>query len=312
MNPGRCLILLLGVMILAAPYLARASADIRFGTLPVIQALPVFVAAEKGFFKEQGITVELVHFTSALEKDVAFTSRQISGYFGDIPTCMVLRANKIPIRILAVVHNATKGQRMFALLLAPRYAGRELADVVDVGVAVSSNTILDFLTTKFFSQKGIPQGQAKMVEIKNIPIRLQMLVASQVSVAVLPEPLASLAEAKGAKALVDDAGKGWSATVLAFGDDFISRNPGKVKAFLKAVDKASVYINGHPEDVRATMNRECRIPDQLKTTFPIPEFPKLAVPTSTQVEDVSRWLYQKGSIKKEVPYTGMVADGYLP
>jgi len=305
-------IFLLTALFLSAPFLARAAADIRFGTLPVIQCLPVFVAAEKGYFKEQGITVELVPFNSALEKDVAFTSGQISGYFGDILTCMVLSANKIPIKITAVVHNATRNQRMFALVLAPKYAGRDLKDVVGDGVAVSSNTVLDFLTAKFFLLKGIPANKAKMVEIKNIPIRLQMLVAGQVAVAVLPEPLATLAEMKDGKALMDDSGKGWSATVLSFHEGFLSRQPDKAKAFLRAVAKASDYINRNPGDARAIMNRECRIPDQLKSAFPVPVFPKLALPTQAQVGDVSHWLHQKGTTKREVPYAEMVADGYLP
>jgi NitT/TauT family transport system substrate-binding protein len=308
---GYVVFLLAGIFLIT-PFLVRAASDIRFGTLPVIQCLPVFVAAEKGYFKEQGIAVELVPFNSALEKDVAFTSGQISGYFGDMLTCMVLSANKIPIKITAVVHNATKNQRMFALVLAPKYVGKDLKDVVGDGVAVSSNTVLDFLTGKFFSIRGIPANQAKMVEIKNIPIRLQMLVAGQVAVAVLPEPLATLAEMKGGKALMDDKGKGWSATVLSFHEGFLDRQPDKARAFMRAIAKASDYINKNPEDVRAIMNRDCRIPDQLKSGFPIPGFPKLALPTPAQVDDVSRWLYQKGTIKKEVPYARMVTDGYLP
>ncbi len=308
----RYAILLIIGTILVLPVAAHAAPDIRFGTLPVIQCLPVFVAAEKGFFKEQGVAVELTPFNSALEKDVAFTSGQISGYFGDILTCMVLSANKIPIRIVAVVHNSTKNQRMFALVLGPKYAGRDLKDVVGEGVAVSSNTVLDYLTGKFLSIKGIPLNQVKMVEIKNIPVRLQMLVAGQVSVAVLPEPLATLAEMKGGKAVMDEAGKGWSATVLAFSEGFMAKHPDKVKAFLKAVERASDYINKHPEEARAIMNRECRIPDQLKTGFPVPQFPKPALPTVGQVADVARWLHQKGTIKREVAFTQLVADGYLP
>ena len=37
------------------------SVTIQFGTLPVIQALPLFVAAEKGYFKDAGLD-ELVPF----------------------------------------------------------------------------------------------------------------------------------------------------------------------------------------------------------------------------------------------------------
>jgi NitT/TauT family transport system substrate-binding protein len=51
----------------------------RFGTIPVLQSLPLFVAAEKGFFKEQGLAVEIVLFNSAMEKDVALSSGQIAG-----------------------------------------------------------------------------------------------------------------------------------------------------------------------------------------------------------------------------------------
>ena len=58
------------------------SVTIQFGTLPVIQALPLFVAAEKGYFKDAGLDVELVPFNSAMEKDVAMSAGQISGYFG--------------------------------------------------------------------------------------------------------------------------------------------------------------------------------------------------------------------------------------
>jgi len=39
-------------------------------------------------------------------------------------TCMVLNGNKIPIRIVTVVYNATGAQRMFAFVLAPKYADK--------------------------------------------------------------------------------------------------------------------------------------------------------------------------------------------
>ncbi len=286
-------------------------AVLRFGTLPVIQALPLFVAAEKGFFKDEGPDVELVGFNSALEKDVAFTSGQIAGYFGDLQTCIVLAGNKAPIKIVAEVYNATKGGRTFALLASPKSAGQPLPEILKGGVAVSSNTILDYLTTKFFASRGVPFAQANMVEMKNIPIRMQMLLGGQVAAAVLPEPLATLAEARGARAIMDDAGTGLSSTVLAFNEKFLAESPEKAKAFLRAVGRASTYINTKAEDVRPIMNRECRIPDQLQKTFPIPEFPKLALPEASRVNDVSRWLSEKGTVRRDLAYRQMVADGFL-
>jgi NitT/TauT family transport system substrate-binding protein len=285
---------------------------IRFGTLPVIQALPLFVARDRGFFGQEGVDVELVGFNSALEKDVAFSAGQIVGYFGDLQTCIVLNGNRAPIRIVAEIFNATKHQRTFALVSGSKYGGRPLAEIAKGGVAVSSNTILDYLTTKFFSAKGVPLSQANLIEVKNIPIRLQMLLGGQVAAAVLPEPLATLAESKGARALADDAGTGFSSTVLAFNEAFLGQSPEKAKAFLRAVQKASAYVNGGTDDVRSIMNKECRIPEELQKTFPIPEFPRLAFPTNAHVTDVYQWLFQKGTVKRDLTYRQMVADGFLP
>jgi len=291
---------------------AYCASIIHFGTLPVIQALPLFVASEKGFFKDEGITVELVTFNSAMEKDVAFTSGQIAGYFGDTMTPMVLAANKVPIKMVATLFSTTGTRRMFAILTPPQSSQRTLAEVANAGIAVSSNTIIEYIMTKLLESQRVPLSRLNMIEVKNIPIRLQMLLTGQVAAAILPEPLITLAELKGARVLSDDAGKGISPTVLAFSDLFLSQNPKAVKAFLSAVSRAATFINGNPAEARPIMNRYCQIPEPLQQKFVIPPFPGLSLPDRSHVMDVYGWLRTKGIIKSEMTFNHMVADGYLP
>ena len=290
----------------------KAPPEIAFGTLPVLQALPLFVGAEKGFFKEQGLSVNLVRFNSAMEKDVALSAGQIAGYFGDIMTPVVLKANKTPVKMVATIFNTPKNQRMFAIIASPKHLNKSIAELATEGIAVSSNTVMEYLVVKLLKEKSIPEDRLKMVEIKNIPIRLQMLLSGQIAAAILPEPLATLAEQRGGKAVIDDAGAGLSTTILAFNELFLVDHPASVKGFLAAVDKASQYTNSHHSEVRSIMNRECRIPEPLQTAFPIPQFLKLTLPDNNQVMDVYRWLRGKKIIKTELRYNQMVADGYLP
>ena len=315
----KCALLLLACALFFVPLSGSAkeamppAGAVKFGVLPVIQALPLFVASDLGFFKNEGLDVELTFFNSALEKDVAFTSGQIAGYFGDLQTCIVLSGNGAPIRIVAEVYNATtKGHRTFALLVSPKFASKGLKEASSAGVAVSSNTILDYLTTKFLLSRGISLDGTHMVEMKNIPIRMQMLLGGQVPAAVLPEPLATLAESKGARVLADDAGTGLSSTVLAFNVAFLSATPERARAFLRAVDRASAFVTARPDEARPVMIRECRIPDELRKSFPVPEFSRLTLPSASHVDDVYQWLSQKGTVKRELTYRQMVADGYLP
>jgi NitT/TauT family transport system substrate-binding protein len=286
--------------------------SIQFGTIPVLQSLPLFVAAEKGFFREQGLSVDIVLFNSAMEKDIALSSGRIAGYFGDLMTPMVLQANHTGVRITATNFNTTREQRMFAVLTSPRSTNIGLEEIAKAGIATSTNTISEYLITRFLQQHKISKDKINFIDVKNIPIRLQMLLSSQVPAALLPEPLASLAESKGARPLLDDKGRGLSATVLAFSEKFLRSNPQAVKAFQTAVDEASDYINRYPQKVRTIMNRECKIPEPFKDAFPIPKFPKLTAPSLKQVMDVYDWLHEKKIITRSMTYKEMVADGYLP
>ncbi len=288
-----------------------APLTIRFGTLPVLQALSLFVAAEKGFFSASGIKVELESFQSATEKDVALASGQIAGYFGDLLTPMVIRANGVPVKIVAQNFNTTEKRRMFAIVAAPKRATATLADVAREGIGAGSNTIVEYLAAKLLEARQVPDSSVKMIEIKTIPIRFQLLMSGQIAAAALPEPLVTLAETKGGRVLMDDAGLNLSPTVLVFGEGMLRDHPDAVRRFLKSVDRAAALINDHPEEVRAIMNRNCRIPEELQKTFDMPTFPRLTRPDPAQWKSTYDWLRQKKIIRKEITYEQIVDDGYL-
>lgn len=314
MKPGKffvSFVLFITLLIAAASQAAEKTQPFKFGTIPVLQSLPLFVASEKGFFKEQDLNVEIVTFNSAMEKDIAFTSGQIAGYFGDIMTPAVLAANGAKIKMVATNFNTTGEQRMFAILASPKAKQQDLAIVAGSGIATGSNTITEYLTVRLLALKKVPRESTRLVDIKSIPIRMQMLLSDQVSGALLPEPLATLAETKGAKALADDRGRGISATVLAFNTSFLDHNPAAVRSFLAAIEKASAYINEHPDEVRGIMNKACKVPEPLQKSFPIPRFPRLSVPDQVQVGDVYRWLKGKKIIKTTLSYKDLVADGFV-
>ena len=166
----------------------KEAETLNFGVLPVVQALPVFVAAEKGFFKESGVEVEPVLFNSGMEKDVAMSAGAISGYFGDLMTPMVLKANGVPVKIVSTIFQTTPTQRMFAVLAAPGSVDKSLKELAGEGIAGSSNTIIEYILYRMMKAEGLTGDKFTMIETKRIPIRLQMLLSNQVPAAALPEP----------------------------------------------------------------------------------------------------------------------------
>ena len=147
-----------------------AARKISFGVLPVIQALPLFVAADKGFFSEENLDVELVPFKSGLEKDAAMAAGRTQGYFGDMLTSIILGANQVPMRMVATVFNTTGNQRMFAVLAAPGTGKPGLSQLAREGIAGSSNTVIEYVTGKLLEEKS-PDYVAVAFDLKGPTFR---------------------------------------------------------------------------------------------------------------------------------------------
>ncbi|MGC8907244.1 MAG: ABC transporter substrate-binding protein [Desulfomonilaceae bacterium] len=282
--------------------------EIKFGVLPVLQALPLFVAQDKGMFRGHGVSVQLTPFNTASEKDIALSTGAIDGYFGDLVTPLVLKGNGRDVIIVAANYDTRRDRRMFAILAKPGGPYKTLADLASTPVAVSSNSVVHFLTETLLAQSGVPHEKITFFEAKNIGMRMQMLLSGQVEAAALPEPLATAAVAKGAKLLGDDAGLGTSQTVLVFNGPFARAHPDRVKAFLKAVGEAAAYINASPDSVRSIMVEHVRLPEPLKQNYPTPRFPQLAPPDQTALETIAKWLSDRKVIQGPVEF-GHIVDG---
>lgn len=304
-------VFILATTIAAFPGTSIAGDKIVFGVLPVMQALPLFVAQEKGLFAEEGVEVELIPFRSGLEKDAAMAAGQTQGYFGDMLTSIILGANLMPMRMVATIFNTTGDQRMFAVLAAPGTGKPSLTDLAREGIAGSSNTVIEYVTTKLLENE-TPGASLKMIETKNIPARVPILLQGQVAGAVLPEPLVTLVEGKGATVVADDRGLGITPTTLLFTKEFIDRETDTVRAFLRAVSRASALINQDPEMARPIMIKYARIPEPLQQSIAIPVFIPPTVPKKELVMDVYNWLNDKGVLKSELTFNEMVDGSLLP
>lgn len=294
-----------------SPTPSQAEGTIAFGVLPVMQALPLFVAQERGLFADEGLDVDLVVFNSGLEKDAAMAAGSTEGYFGDMLTSIILGANQVPMRMVATVFNTTGDQRMFAVLAAPGTGKPSLTELADRGIAGSSNTVIEYVTSRLLERES-PGQRLTMIETKNILTRLPMLLQGQVPGAVLPEPLVTFAEAKGATVVADDRGLGITPTVLVFSQEFIQGNTDKVRAFLRGVSRAAELITRSPEAVRPIMVRRARIPEPLQQSISIPVFKAPSPPDDRLVMDVYRWLREKGVLKARLTLEEMVRGDLLP
>src|SRR5690606_32306507 len=104
----------------------------------------------------------------------------------------------------------------FSIIAGPDTDIETVEDLAGVEIAVGFNTIIEYLTWVLLRDAGLEEGEIAMIEVSSLPQRLEFLVSGQVQAATLPEPLASLAVAQGARVIINDESAPVVPTVLAF------------------------------------------------------------------------------------------------
>lgn len=304
-----CLILfLLGVF----PTAGEGAKVLRFGVLPVVDTLPLFVGEDRGFFRDQGIELEIISFQSALERDAALQAGKLDGYFGDILNTLLLIRSGQALGIMTTAFQTHPDYRMFALVSAPESDIRNLAELKGKQVAISRATIIEYLLDRLLAARDKRPEFVEKQEIKKMAIRLQMLMTGRVPAALLPEPLVTLAETKGAHVVMDDRVLDTALTVLALKRDVAEKDASLVRRFLRAYGRAVEAINSDPESCKDTLVTKTRFPAVIREQYRIPQFPTVGLPRPEDLESAQTWLIRNGLVKTRLHYDQAVLKAPLP
>lgn len=300
------------IIIMAAGCSGKKEDKITIGLLPIVDSLPFYAASEKGFFQAEGINVQLVNFDSAMERDSAIQAGEIDGTLGDVLAVAALNNSGTPVKMVSLGLGETGKEGRFAILSSPRSGITAPGDLKNVPVAVSTNSIVEYVTDSLLLDSGLKPGEIKKEAIPKIPVRFNLLLEDKIKAACLPDPLAALAQKMGARLVADDTQSNLSQTVIYFRNDFLDKNPGAVTKFLKAYGRAAGEINENPGAYRSLLVEKARVPQEALDVFTMDYYPAPQPPDRNQVEKVVRWMMEKGLLKKQFNYEDLTRVDLLP
>ena len=285
---------------------------LKIGVLPIVDALPLYVAEQEGYLKQEDLEVQVTLFQSALERDSALQAGQLDGELNDLVSAALLSKDGDRVRVVRLAYRGNPAQAMMTILAAPQSQKRSAADLKGVPIAVSTNTVIEYSTDRLLQLAGVAGADIAKTEVTKIPVRMEMLVKGQIEAATLPEPFASLAVKQGAHIIVDDRLSGVGQSTITFRKELAVDKPDAVKRLLRAYERAVERINASPGTYRALMVEKAKVPDPLRDSFVVPPFPKAQVPTRQEVDSVVSWMVEKGLLAKPIGYEMLVAADLLP
>lgn len=287
--------------------------SLRLALLPIPDVLPVYVALEKGYFKELGVEVEPLSVGSAVERDQLMQAGKVDGMINEISGAANFNRDKNQVKIISIARSPIGENPLFRILAAPGSGITTVAGLAGVPIGISKNTVIEYISTRLLVTGGLTSKEIEYKSIPVLPERLQLLLQGQVKAVTLPDPLGAAAIKAGAIEVVNDTTRAdLSASVITFSTDSLENKTEQVKNFMIAWEKAAQDVNQDPAAYEQLMLKKIRVPKNIQGEFVIPPMPIKALPTKMQWDDVMAWMVERKLIASPLSYEESVSSDFLP
>ena len=258
---------------------------ITIGLMPDTDSIPFIIAAERGYFAQEGIEVELVSFKSAMERDAALQSGNLDGAVSDLLAVIFARSGGFAL------HATSYTDGNYNLVAGGNAGISTAADLRGKEIAISRNTIIEYITDEILKINGLDEQDVSKVVIPQIPVRLEMLQSGNLAAAVLPEPMARGAAASGNRYVTGSAELGLNPGVIVFADAAIQEKAESIRAMYRAYNKSVDYLNHAPraEYIDLVMDKS-GFPAPARDALELKPYRTAGLPAEKDVEEAVHWV----------------------
>lgn len=205
---------------------------------------PLYLAAEKGFFVEEGLELVMVDEELDAARRDAFKAGMLDAEAGTIDQLVTKRALGTPVVAVAEVDLSLGGD----VIVATEQI-QSLADLVGKRVAFARDDVGETFLSYLFHKAGLSLDQITVVPMAPDEAG-QAFLDGQVDAAVTWEPWVSRAAGRaGAHILVSTKDEpGIIVDILTVREQLVRENPQIVKKLVRAWYRAVDYYRAHPEE----------------------------------------------------------------
>ena len=254
-------------------------------------SVPYYVAVSKGFFREEGLDVEVIQANPRLgamalmNGDVYFTGTFVStvrGILSGFPLKIILVSVKRGVYYL-IAHSSVK----------------DLNDLKGKRLGVSSIRGSDHMVAEeLFRSKGFNPAQLQPVALGDTSVRLQSVLTGAVEVTALSPPHDLMAQNAGLKALAGPPEIGMPASGMLTSDRVIKENPQFVRRGVRALLKANRFISeNRSETIKVLLQWVKQTPEIAARSYDV-ELKTIQRDGTMTDADVENFITRLGNEKK--------------
>ena len=275
---------------------------------------PLRLGMDKGFFKREGIQLELASAPSGAAGVAPVINGQLDAVLGGVSGVIAASAEGIPVQVVAGGvgdHEAPEGTQYQTFVSAD--SGIDSFKGLQ-GKAVAVNSLKccwEYWTREAIEKDGGDPTKVRMLQVP-FPDQVSALKKGRVDAVTTLQPFATQLLEEGYRSIGDPAAIAHDNpnnvnTYYFMSKSFIEKNPDAVRRWRRALAAASDYANSHPEETKKVIVDQTGASPELIDKMPLPRYTaEIDKPT---IENAARFLVKYGVLDKVPPYSQYVWEG---
>jgi NitT/TauT family transport system substrate-binding protein len=287
----------------SAPASAGGQVTLRTGYIPQnIIFAPLYVGMERGYFAQEGITIELTPIQSGNEAVVQLAAGNFDVSLGGAGAGLFNAAQRgVKFTIVAPLHSERQPVSS-PLVISPKRTAEltSIADLRGKKVAVNARGA----GTEYWLAQALAQGGLTMNDVEFVPMPFPNMPAAlengSLDAAILTEPLTTISMDNGlVQVLADDFIDGFTATYVYMGDGLLTQQPETARGFMRAYLRATRDLQGEymTEEVATIIEKYTEVPAAVLTRIFEPQYnPNGTVPVQ-DLETLQQYFQERGLLE---------------
>jgi aliphatic sulfonates family ABC transporter substrate-binding protein len=287
----------------------EAVTPIRFAYQDRVADAVSMIAVEKGFFREEGIAIEPLVFSSgpACSETLLAGSADI-GTMGD--TTAVIAVARSPVKIIAS-HGG--GEHRHRIMVAQNSPIQSPADLVGRRLAVNRGTSTYGGLLVWAQSVNLDLSRVNVTEMRPDDMG-DALLSGAVDAIVASEPTPSVIEQHGGRELATLGGLGNTYPILLVArTDFLTAHPEAVTAFLRAMTRAARFVEEQPQEAAQVVAAKSGLPLETAQRAMSHHYYSLQLgdETRSSLEAIAAFLVSQDTLESPPDLSATMDDSFL-
>nr|CEL13350.1 Hydroxymethylpyrimidine ABC transporter, substrate-binding component [Kibdelosporangium sp. MJ126-NF4]CTQ99040.1 Hydroxymethylpyrimidine ABC transporter, substrate-binding component [Kibdelosporangium sp. MJ126-NF4] len=286
---------------------------IRVSNPANVSNVPLHLAMEQGYFREEGIEIEADVDLGAGSTVEAVAGGQVDMAWTNTVSATGVYAKGLGVRMVAPTDIAVVDSQQ--VLVGRGSIARSLADLKGKKIAVlSPNTICVLSVRTELKRLGLSQDSVAFTPVAP-PEHANVLSGGEVGATCTSDPFRTLMiEQLGARPVMDasiNEVAGYVVGGYVVSERYASQHVDKLAAFQRALFRATAYANAHPQEVRAALPRFTTVKQDVADRVIINDYVEAgdAELVRTKMQKLADVMLEYGMLEKPVTAADFLFKG---